>query len=93
MEIAEYSSNFSVGERQLICVARAMLEPSRILLIDEATAHTDAIIQVVIRERFREQTILTIAHRLNTIMDSEQVVVMSDGRISAYGPPNDVLTL
>jgi ATP-binding cassette subfamily C (CFTR/MRP) protein 4 len=94
--VAEYGSNFSVGECQLICVARAILKQSKILLIDEATAHvdtkTDQLIQQILREKFQNQTILTIAHRLNTIMDSDQIVVMNDGIILEYGTPTDILT-
>ncbi len=82
IQIAEYGSNFSVGECQLICVARAILKQSQILLIDEATAHvdtkTDQLIQQILRYKFKNQTIITIAHRLNTIMDSDTIVLMND---------------
>jgi ATP-binding cassette subfamily C (CFTR/MRP) protein 4 len=95
-QIAEYGSNFSFGECQLICVARAILKPSKILLIDEATAHvdtkTDGLIQHILREKFTNQTILTIAHRLNTIMDSDKVVIMNDGIIAEYGTPRELIT-
>jgi ABC-type multidrug transport system fused ATPase/permease subunit len=95
-QVAEYGSNFSVGECQLICVARAILKQSKILLIDEATAHvdtkTDQLIQKILREKFQNQTILTIAHRLNTIMDSDQIIVMNDGIILDYGTPTELLT-
>jgi ABC-type multidrug transport system fused ATPase/permease subunit len=95
IQIAEYGSNFSVGECQLICVARAILKQSKILLIDEATAHvdtkTDELIQQILREKFINQTIITIAHRLNTIMDSDKIVVMNDGVIAEYGTPTEIL--
>ena len=94
--VAEYGNNFSVGECQLICVARAILKPSKILLIDEATAHvdtkTDELIQRILREKFTNQTILTIAHRLNTIMDSDKIVIMDGGIIAEYGTPTVLLT-
>uniref|UniRef100_A0A4W5MMX0 Cystic fibrosis transmembrane conductance regulator n=1 Tax=Hucho hucho TaxID=62062 RepID=A0A4W5MMX0_9TELE len=93
--LAESGSNFSVGQRQLVCLARAVLRKNRILIIDEATANvdprTDELIQKTIRDKFRECTVLTIAHRLNTIIDSDRVLVLDAGQIHAYDEPYTLL--
>ncbi|KAH8298106.1 hypothetical protein KR018_006856, partial [Drosophila ironensis] len=94
--ISEGGANFSVGQRQLVCLARAILRENRILVMDEATANvdpqTDALIQATIRNKFRECTVLTIAHRLHTIMDSDKVLVMDAGRAVEFGSPYELLT-
>ncbi|XP_051562502.1 multidrug resistance-associated protein 4 [Myxocyprinus asiaticus] len=94
-ELAESGSNFSVGQRQLVCLARAILRKNRILIIDEATANvdprTDELIQKTIREKFKECTVLTIAHRLNTIIDSDRILVLDAGRIHEYDNPHVLL--
>lgn len=94
-EINEGGENLSVGQRQLVCLARALLRKTRVLVMDEATAavdlETDDLIQKTIRDEFRECTILTIAHRLNTILDSDKVLVLDKGRIAEFAPPNDLL--
>uniref|UniRef100_A0A3P8RDC2 Cystic fibrosis transmembrane conductance regulator n=1 Tax=Astatotilapia calliptera TaxID=8154 RepID=A0A3P8RDC2_ASTCA len=93
--LAESGSNFSVGQRQLVCLARAVLRKNRILIIDEATANvdprTDELIQKTIRDKFRECTVLTIAHRLNTIVDSDRILVLDAGKIHAYDEPYTLL--
>uniref|UniRef100_A0A673LR56 Multidrug resistance-associated protein 4 n=1 Tax=Sinocyclocheilus rhinocerous TaxID=307959 RepID=A0A673LR56_9TELE len=94
-ELAESGSNFSMGQRQLVCLARAILRKNRILIIDEATANvdprTDELIQKTIRDKFKECTVLTIAHRLNTIIDSDRILVLDEGRIHEYDAPHVLL--
>uniref|UniRef100_A0A8C7FJ75 Multidrug resistance-associated protein 4 n=1 Tax=Oncorhynchus kisutch TaxID=8019 RepID=A0A8C7FJ75_ONCKI len=89
--LAESGSNFSVGQRQLVCLARAVLRKNRIIIIDEATANvdprTDELIQKTIRDKFRECTVLTIAHRLNTIIDSDRILVLGAGMIQEFDEP------
>ncbi|KAL3999292.1 ATP-dependent DNA helicase PIF1 [Sarotherodon galilaeus] len=93
--LAESGSNLSVGQRQLLCLARAVLRKNRILIIDEATANvdprTDELIQKTIREKFRDCTVLTIAHRLNTIIDSDRILVLDSGTIQELDSPFTLL--
>ncbi|KAL9972704.1 hypothetical protein ACROYT_G019064 [Oculina patagonica] len=90
-KLTEGGSNFSVGQRQLVCLARAVLKHNKILIIDEATANvdhsTDALIQETIRSKFQRCTVLTIAHRLNTIMDSDRVLVLDEGKLVEFDEP------
>lgn len=90
-EVAEGGENFSQGQRQLICIARALLRKPKILVLDEATASidndTDNLIQQMVRESFKDCTVLTIAHRLHTIIDSDKVLVLDDGFMSEYDSP------
>ncbi|CAB3365433.1 Hypothetical predicted protein [Cloeon dipterum] len=92
--VAAGGTNWSVGQRQLLCLARTLIRRNKILVLDEATANvdpkTDALIQATIRKQFNDCTVLTIAHRLNTIMDSNMVLVMADGQLSEYGHPYEL---
>ncbi|XP_063974580.1 multidrug resistance-associated protein 1 isoform X9 [Diachasmimorpha longicaudata] len=93
--VSEGGDNLSVGQRQLICLARALLRKTKILILDEATAavdlETDDLIQRTIREEFKESTVLTIAHRLNTILDSDRVIVLDKGYMVEFESPHSLL--
>ncbi|XP_061222661.1 multidrug resistance-associated protein 1-like isoform X2 [Neopsephotus bourkii] len=94
-EISEGGEDLSVGQRQLVCLARALLRKTKILVLDEATAsvdmETDNLVQSTIKREFHNCTILTIAHRLHTVMDSERVLVLDTGRILEYDTPHNLL--
>ncbi|KAL3319266.1 Multidrug resistance-associated protein 4 [Cichlidogyrus casuarinus] len=93
--ISQEGSNLSAGQRQLVSLARAILRGNKILVVDEATANvdpaTDTIIQQTIRKEFADCTVLTIAHRLHTIMDSDLVLVMEAGKVVEFGEPHELL--
>ncbi|XP_027340342.1 ABC transporter C family member 12-like isoform X3 [Abrus precatorius] len=94
-QVSEGGDNFSVGQRQLLSLARALLRRSKLLVLDEATAavdvRTDALIQKTIRKEFQSCTMLIIAHRLNTIIDCNRILFLDDGRVLEYSSPEELL--
>ena len=88
------NSSLSAGEKQLLCICRAFLKQSKIVLIDEATANidvkNDTIIQKVIAEKFKNSTVLTIAHRLSTIKNADKIMVLEKGELVEFGAPGEL---
>lgn len=93
--VDEGGSNLSSGQRQLMCLARALLKRSKILVLDEATSQidpeSDKAIQQIIRSEFGQCTVLTVAHRLNTIADSDKILTVDKGKLAEFAPPTELL--
>ncbi len=92
--ISEGGLNLSQGQRQLLCLARAIVSRPRVMVLDEATSavdmHTDGLIQRSIREEFTDSTLIVIAHRLSTIADFDRILVLSDGQVAEFGTPKEL---
>lgn len=94
-EITENGENLSVGERQLISIARAIIKPTKIVLVDEATANidvkTESVIYKAMNEAFKDSTVITVAHRLNTVINSDRILVLEGGLLKEYDNPQVLL--
>ena len=94
-QISENGQNLSSGERQLICICRAVLRDSKVVILDEATSNIDIVteqkIQEMLSSHFKDSTMLVIAHRLNTIIHSDKVLVLSFGKVAEYDSPSTLM--
>ena len=93
--VAENGGNFSVGQRQLLCLARAILRKSKVLILDEASANvdssTDELLQTAVAESFVGATIIAVAHRLDTLIDYDKIVVLDNGGLVEHGSPKELI--
>jgi ABC-type multidrug transport system fused ATPase/permease subunit len=97
-KVTEGGENLSVGQRQLVCLCRALLRQAKVLVLDEATASvdskTDEMIQNLLRtDDFKETTVLIIAHRINTISDCDSVLVLDQGKVQEFGNPRELVKI
>lgn len=94
--VAEGGLNFSVGQRQLLCLARAILRRNKILVLDEPTANvdsrTDKLLQEAVSKSFQGATILAVAHRLDTVIDFDKILVLGSGGLLEYGSPHELIS-
>ncbi|NXE20453.1 MRP6 protein, partial [Ardeotis kori] len=94
-QCTDQGENLSVGQKQLVCLARALLRKAKILILDEATAavdlETDLQIQSTLRTQFKDSTVLTVAHRINTIMDCDRILVLENGRVAEFDTPEHLI--
>ena len=92
--VEENGQNFSAGQKQLLCLARALLRKSKVVVLDESTASMsapeDAALQRTLRECLGKATVFVVAHRLNTVLDSDLVAVMEGGRLVEFGAPSEL---
>ncbi|RDX98762.1 ABC transporter C family member 8 [Mucuna pruriens] len=95
--VNDEGGNWSLGQRQLFCLGRVLLKRNKILVLDEATASidsaTDAILQRIIRQEFAECTVITVAHRVPTVIDSDMVLVLSYGKLVEYDEPSKLMNV
>jgi ATP-binding cassette subfamily C (CFTR/MRP) protein 4 len=93
--VSDGGSNFSVGQRQLLCLARAILCKNKILVLDEPTANvdsnTDKLLQDTVKENFNGATIISVAHRLDTVIDYDKILVLGSGHVLEYGSPHELI--
>jgi ABC-type multidrug transport system fused ATPase/permease subunit len=94
-EIKDQGANMSVGERQLLCIAGALLEQPKVIVFDESTSsmdhETDSRIQILIKNRFKDSTVISIAHRLDTIVGYDRILVLDQGVLVEYDHPKNLL--
>ena len=96
-QVAESGSNFSTGERQLLCLARAILQKRKLLILDEPTANvdsrTDKLLQEAVKKSFSNATIISVAHRLDTVIDYDLILVLGGGEVLEFGSPSELISL